>query len=77
MAEVSKSPYAASACDDRVFDFEYTFGWTMQTVLCCSDCNRSYPIMFLMPMLTCIRWNTAHRASICFRVTARLIWSDC
>ena len=28
MAELQKSPYAASACDDRVFDYEYTFGWT-------------------------------------------------
>ena len=23
-----KSPYAASACDERVMDYEYTFGWT-------------------------------------------------
>ena len=28
MAKGSKSPYAASACDDRVFDYDYTFGWT-------------------------------------------------
>ena len=28
MAEMQKSPYAASACDERVNDFEYTFGWT-------------------------------------------------
>lgn len=28
MAEVSKSPYAASACDERVMDYEYTYGWT-------------------------------------------------
>ena len=25
---MSKSPYAASACDNRVMDYEYTFGWT-------------------------------------------------
>ena len=28
MAEPAKSPYAASACDARVMDYEYTFGWT-------------------------------------------------
>ena len=28
MAEVQKSPYAASACDERVMDFVYTYGWT-------------------------------------------------
>lgn len=28
MAEIAKSPYAASACDERVMDYEYTFGWT-------------------------------------------------
>ena len=25
---MSKSPYAAAACDNRVMDYEYTFGWT-------------------------------------------------
>ena len=25
---MAKSPYAASACTERVMDFEYTFGWT-------------------------------------------------
>jgi len=25
---MAKSPYAASACDNRVMNFEYTFGWT-------------------------------------------------
>ena len=28
MAEKSKSPYAASFCDERVNDYAYTFGWT-------------------------------------------------
>ena len=28
MAEIQKSPYAASACDERVMDYEYTCGWT-------------------------------------------------
>ena len=28
MAEMKKSIYAAAACDERVMDFEYTFGWT-------------------------------------------------
>lgn len=28
MAEIAKSPYAASACTERVMDYEYTFGWT-------------------------------------------------
>ena len=28
MAEMTKSPYAASACTERVMDYEYTFGWT-------------------------------------------------
>lgn len=28
MAEIAKSPYAASACTERVMDYEYSFGWT-------------------------------------------------
>lgn len=28
MAHTNKSPYAAAACDNRVMDYEYTFGWT-------------------------------------------------
>lgn len=30
MVQTSKSPYTAAACDNRVMDFEYTFGWTAE-----------------------------------------------